>query len=122
MEHMMSDEKLEDLIKIIKSFWINKKTSINEYFKEQTGKTYKALLKDIKQLHQDNAEVKLPAYQQIVDLLNGWNQNPMKKRWLQPTCSLHIVHCLKNLKDEVDTLSKSKTNKDFIDLCKEQVN
>ena len=32
----------------------------------------RALLKDIKQLHQDKEEVKLPAYQQIVDLLNGW--------------------------------------------------
>ena len=44
----------------------------------------------------------------------------MKKKMavadMQPTYS----SLSKNLKDEVDTLSKSKTGKDFIDLCKEQ--
>ncbi len=122
-DNMMSDaEKLEllDLDKDYQKLLDKQKTSINEYFKEQTGKTYKALLKDIKQLHQDKEEVKLPAYQQIVDLLNGWESKSDEEKMavadMQPTYS----SLSKNLKDEVDTLSKSKTGKDFIDLCKEQ--
>ena len=96
------------------------KTSINEYFKEQTGKTYKALLKDMKQLHQDKEEVKLPAYQQIVDLLNGWESKSDEEKMAVADMQSTYSSLSKNLKDEVDTLSKSKTGKDFIDLCKEQ--
>ena len=87
-DNMMSDaEKLEliDLNSGYKKLLDKQKTSINAYFKEQTGKSYTALLKEVKELQKTKEEVKLPAYQQIVDLL-----------------------------------SKSKTGKDFIDLCKEQ--
>lgn len=122
-DNMMSDaEKLEllDLDKDYQKLLDKQKTSINEYFKEQTGKTYKALLKDIKQLHQDKEEVKLPAYQQIVDLLNGWESKSDEEKMAVADMQSTYSSLSKNLKDEVDTLSKSKTGKDFIDLCKEQ--
>ncbi len=122
-DNMMSDaEKLEllDLDKDYQKLLDKQKTSINEYFKEQTGKTYKALLKDIKQLHQDKEEVKLPAYQQIVDLLNGWESKSDEEKMAVADMQTTYSSLSKNLKDEVDTLSKSKTGKDFIDLCKEQ--
>ena len=122
-DNMMSDaEKLEllDLDKDYKKLLDKQKTSINEYFKEQTGKTYKALLKDMKQLHQDKEEVKLPAYQQIVDLLNGWESKSDEEKMAVADMQSTYSSLSKNLKDEVDTLSKSKTGKDFIDLCKEQ--
>lgn len=122
-DNMMSDaEKLEllDLDKDYQKLLDKQKTSINEYFKEQTGKTYKALLKDIKQLHQDKEEVKLPAYQQIVDLLNGWESKSDEEKMAVADMQSTYSSLSKKLKDEVDTLSKSKTGKDFIDLCKEQ--
>lgn len=122
-DNMMSDaEKLEllDLDKDYKKLLDKQKTSINEYFKEQTGKTYKALLKDMKQLHQDKEEVKLPAYQQIVDLLNGWESKSDEEKMAVADMQSTYSSLSKNLKGEVDTLSKSKTGKDFIDLCKEQ--
>ena len=122
-DNMMSDaEKLEllDLDKDYKKLLDKQKTSINEYFKEQTGKTYKALLKDMKQLHQDKEEVKLPAYQQIVGLLNGWESKSDEEKMAVADMQSTYSSLSKNLKDEVDTLSKSKTGKDFIDLCKEQ--
>lgn len=122
-DNMMSDaEKLEllDLDKDYKKLLDKQKTSINEYFKEQTGKTYKALLKDMKQLHQDKEEVKLPAYQQIVDLLNGWESKLDEEKMAVADMQSTYSSLSKNLKGEVDTLSKSKTGKDFIDLCKEQ--
>ena len=122
-DNMMSDaEKLEllDLDKDYQKLLDKQKTSINEYFKEQTGKTYKALLKDMKQLHQDKEEVKLPAYQQIVDLLNGWESKSDEEKMAVADMQSTYSSLSKNLKDEVDTLSKSKTGKDFIDLCKEQ--
>ena len=122
-DNMMSDaEKLEllDLDKDYQKLLDKQKTSINEYFKEQTGQTYKALLKDMKQLHQDKEEVKLPAYQQIVDLLNGWESKSDEEKMAVADMQSTYSSLSKNLKDEVDTLSKSKTGKDFIDLCKEQ--
>lgn len=122
-DNMMSDaEKMEllDLDKDYQKLLDKQKASINEYFKEQTGKTYKALLKDIKQLHQDKEEVKLPAYQQIVDLLNGWESKSDEEKMAVADMQSTYSSLSKNLKDEVDTLSKSKTGKDFIDLCKEQ--
>ena len=122
-DNMMSDaEKLEllDLDKDYKKLLDKQKISINEYFKEQTGKTYKALLKDMKQLHQDKEEVKLPAYQQIVDLLNGWESKSDEEKMAVADMQSTYSSLSKNLKGEVDTLSKSKTGKDFIDLCKEQ--
>lgn len=122
-DNMMSDaEKLEllDLDKDYKKLLDKQKTSINEYFKEQTGKIYKALLKDMKQLHQDKEEVKLPAYQQIVDLLNGWESKSDEEKMAVADMQSTYSSLSKNLKGEVDTLSKSKTGKDFIDLCKEQ--
>ena len=122
-DNMMSDaEKLEllDLDKDYKKLLDKQKTSINEYFKEQTGKTYKALLKDMKQLHQDKEEVKLPAYQQIVDLLNGWESKSDEEKMAVADMQSVYSSLSKSLKKEVDSLSKSKTGKDFIDLCKEQ--
>lgn len=92
-DNMMSDaEKLEllDLDKDYQKLLDKQKTSINEYFKEQTGKTYKALLKDMKQLHHDKEEVKLLAYQQIVGLLNGWESKSDEEKMVGSRYAVYI--------------------------------
>ena len=122
-DNMMSDaEKLEliDLNSGYKKLLEKQKTSINEYFKEQTGKSYAALLKEINELQQTKEEVKLPAYQQIVDLLNGWDAKSDEEKMAVADMQSVYSSLSKSLKKEVDSLSKSKTGKDFIDLCKEQ--
>lgn len=122
-DNMMSDaEKLEllDLDSGYKKLLDKQKTSINEYFKEQTGKTYKALLKDIKELQTSKEEAKLPAYQQIMTLLNGWDAKSDEEKMAVVDMQSVYSSLSKSLKKEVDSLSKSKTGKDFIDLCKEQ--
>ena len=122
-DNMMSDaEKLEliDLNSGYKKLLEKQKTSINAYFKEQTGKSYTALLKEIKELQQTKEEVKLPAYQQIVDLLNGWDAKSDEEKMAVADMQSVYSSLSKSLKKEVDSLSKSKTGKDFIDLCKEQ--
>lgn len=122
-DNMMSDaEKLEllDLDSGYKKLLDKQKTSINEYFKEQTGKTYKALLKDIKELQTSKEEAKLPAYQQIMTLLDGWNAKSDEEKMAVADMQSVYSSLSKSLKKEVDSLSKSKTGKDFIDLCKEQ--
>lgn len=122
-DNMMSDaEKLEliDLNSGYKKLLNKQKTSINAYFKEQTGKSYTSLLKEIKELQQTKEEVKLPAYQQIVDLLNGWDAKSDEEKMAVADMQSVYSSLSKSLKKEVDSLSKSKTGKDFIDLCKEQ--
>lgn len=122
-DNMMSDaEKLEliDLNSGYKKLLEKQKISINEYFKEQTGKSYTSLLKEIKELQQTKEEVKLPAYQQIVDLLNGWDAKSDEEKIAVADMQSVYSSLSKSLKKEVDSLSKSKTGKDFIDLCKEQ--
>lgn len=122
-DNMMSDaEKLEliDLNSGYKKLLDKQKISINEYFKEQTGKSYTSLLKEIKELQQTKEEVKLPAYQQIVDLLNGWDAKSDEEKMAVADMQSVYSSLSKSLKKEVDSLSKSKTGKDFIDLCKEQ--
>ena len=124
-DNMMSDaEKLEllDLDSGYKKLLDKQKTSINEYFKEQTGKTYKALLKDIKELQTSKEEAKLPAYQQIMTLLNGWDAKSDEEKMAVVDMQSVYSSLSKSLKEDVDDLSKSKTGKDFIDLCKEQAN
>lgn len=122
-DNMMSDaEKLEliDLNSGYKKLLDKQKISINEYFKEQTGKSYTSLLKEIKELQQTKEEVKFPAYQQIVDLLNGWDAKSDEEKMAVADMQSVYSSLSKSLKKEVDSLSKSKTGKDFIDLCKEQ--
>lgn len=122
-DNMMSDaEKLEliDLNSGYKELLDKQKTSINAYFKEQTGKSYTALLKEVKELQKTKEEVKLPAYQQIVDLLNGWDAKSDEEKMAVADMQSVYSSLSKSLKKEVDSLSKSKTGKDFIDLCKEQ--
>lgn len=122
-DNMMSDaEKLEliDLNSGYKKLLDKQKTSINAYFKEQTGKSYTALLKEVKELQKTKEEVKLPAYQQIVDLLNGWDAKSDEEKMVVADMQSVYSSLSKSLKKEVDSLSKSKTGKDFIDLCKEQ--
>ena len=122
-DNMMSDaEKLEllDLDSGYKKLLDKQKTSINEYFKEQTGKTYKALLKDIKELQTSKEEAKLPAYQQIMTLLDGWDAKSDEEKMAVTDMQSVYSSLSKSLKEDVDDLSKSKTGKDFIDLCKEQ--
>ena len=122
-DNMMSDaEKLEliDLNSGYKKLLDKQKTSINAYFKEQTGKSYTALLREVKELEKTKEEVKLPAYQQIVDLLNGWDAKSDEEKMAVADMQSVYSSLSKSLKKEVDSLSKSKTGKDFIDLCKEQ--
>lgn len=122
-DNMMSDaEKLEliDLNSGYKKLLDKQKTSINAYFKEQTDKSYTALLKEVKELQKTKEEVKLPAYQQIVDLLNGWDAKSDEEKMAVADMQSVYSSLSKSLKKEVDSLSKSKTGKDFIDLCKEQ--
>lgn len=122
-DNMMSDaEKLEliDLNSGYKKLLDKQKTSINAYFKEQTGKSYTALLREVKELQKTKEEVKLPAYQQIVDLLNGWDAKSDEEKMAVADMQSVYSSLSKSLKKEVDSLSKSKTGKDFIDLCKEQ--
>lgn len=122
-DNMMSDaEKLEliDLNSGYKKLLDKQKTSINAYFKEQTGKSYTALLKEVKELQKTKEEVKLPAYQQIVGLLNDWDAKSDEEKMAVADMQSVYSSLSKNLKKEVDSLSKSKTGKDFIDLCKEQ--
>lgn len=122
-DNMMSDaEKLEliDLNSGYKKLLDKQKTSINVYFKEQTGKSYTALLKEVKELQKTKEDVKLPAYQQIVGLLNSWDAKSDEEKMAVADMQSVYSSLSKSLKKEVDSLSKSKTGKDFIDLCKEQ--
>ena len=122
-DNMMSNaEKLEliDLNSGYKKLLDKQKTSINAYFKEQTGKSYTALLKEVKELQKTKEEVKLPAYQQIVGLLNSWDAKSDEEKMAVADMQSVYSSLSKSLKKEVDSLSKSKTGKDFIDLCKEQ--
>lgn len=122
-DNMMSDaEKLEllDLDADYKKLLDKQKVSINAYFKEQTGKTYKELLKKMKHLQETKEEVKLPGYQQIMDLLNNWDTKSDSEKMAVADMQSTYSSLSKELKDEVNTLSNSKTGKDFMDLCKEQ--
>ena len=122
-DNMMSDaEKLEllDLDVDYKKLLDKQKVSINAYFKEQTGKTYKELLKKMKHLQETKEEVKLPGYQQIMDLLNNWDTKSDSEKMTAADMQSTYSSLSKELKDEVNTLSNSKTGKDFMDLCKEQ--
>lgn len=122
-DNMMSGaEKLEliDLNSGYKKLLDKQKTSINAYFKEQTGKSYTALLKEVKELQKTKEDVKLPAYQQIVGLLNSWDAKSDEEKMAVADMQSVYSSLSKSLKKEVDSLSKSKTGKDFIDLCKEQ--
>ena len=54
------------------------------------------------------------------DLLNGWDAKSDEEKMAVADMQSVYSSLSKSLKKEVDSLSKSKTGKDFIDLCKEQ--
>ena len=122
-DNMMSDaEKLEllDLDKGYQKLLDKQKTSISSYFKEQTGKTYKALLKEIKALNTSKEQAKLPAYQQIQDLLNNWDAKSEEERLSIIDLQSTYNGLSKSLRKEIDVLAQAKTGKTFTDLCSEQ--
>ena len=71
-------------------------------------------------LKETKEEVKLPGYQKIMDLLNNWDTKSGTEKMAVVDMQSTYSSLSKDLKDEVNTLSTSKTGKEFMDLCKEQ--
>mgnify|MGYP002171296786 FL=1 len=55
-----------------------------------------------------------------MDLLNNWDTKSDSEKMTAADMQSTYSSLSKELKDEVNTLSNSKTGKDFMDLCKEQ--
>lgn len=122
-DNMMSDaEKLEllDLQDEYKSLLDKQKEEINAYFKEQTGKTYKGVLKDVKALEESKEEAQYPAYQSLSDFLNAWESKSDDEKLEVLNLQDGYNGLPSNLKNKIDALALEKTGKSFTDVCNEQ--
>ena len=108
---MMSEaEKLEilDLKKDYDALSDKQKTEIKDYFKEQTGKTFNALYKEMLVLKEEQENEQNPDYQEIVAYLTNWSSK-------SDTEKMNIL----NLKSKYDALSTALQKK-VDDLSREQ--
>ena len=122
-DNMMSDAEKLELINLDEGYQKlleKQKTSINTYFKEQTNKTYKALLKEIKVLKKTQEENSYPAYQEILNILNSWDTMSDVDKMGIVDKQNDFNALPSDLQTSINKLSKEKTGKNFTDLCSDE--
>ena len=122
-DNMMSDAEKLELINLnsgYKKLLDKQKTSINTYFKEQTGKNYKALLKEIKELKLSKDEASYPSYSEIMSVLESWDSASDETKMSLSGKDSDYNSFPSNLQKKVNALSKKKTGKEFLDLVSEE--
>lgn len=113
---MMSDaEKLEilDLKKDYDSLLDKQKTEINSYFKEQTGKTFNSLYKELKALSDEQEDEQNPDYQEIVAYLTNWSSKTDDEKMNVVNLKTKYDALTSSLQKKIDDLSREQTQKSF---------
>lgn len=122
-DNMMSDAEKLELINLNEGYQKlldKQKASINTYFKEQTKKSYKALLKEIKALKQSQEESSYPSYQEILNILNSWDTISDVDKMAIVDKQSDFNSLPSDLQKAINKSSKDKTGKNFTDLCSEE--
>ncbi len=122
-DDMMSDAEKLELINLNEEYQKlldKQKASINTYFKEQTKKSYKALLKEIKALKQSQEESSYPSYQEILNILNSWDTISDVDKMAIVDKQSDFNSLPSDLQKAINKSSKDKTGKNFTDLCSEE--
>ncbi len=122
-DNMMSDAEKLELINLDEEYQKlldKQKTSINTYFKEQTKKSYKALLKEMKALKKSQEESSYPAYQEILNILNSWDTMSDVDKMTIVDKQSDFNGLPSDLQKSLNKASKDKTGKNFTDLCSEE--
>lgn len=121
---MLSDTEKNELIsspmqKKYKKLNEQQKTDINAYFKEQTGKTLTARIKELKQKKTNKSLEKDENYQTIIAYLNDWDTYDDSTKSLVVQYKDMYKQLNSYLQDKVNDLSKKKTDKSFLTLIQE---
>lgn len=116
---MLEAEKLEllDLDKEYQKLLDKQKDEINLYFKEQTGKTYKKVLKDVKSLSEKVNDESNPDYANIVSFLNSWKEKSDQDKANIVNLRPMYEGLSTNLQSKIDDKARKVSSKTFISLC-----
>lgn len=113
---MMSDsEKLEllDMKDEYDSLVPKQHDALNAYFKEQIGKDYKTIYKELKQLKKEQEDENNPDYQEIVAYLTNWASKNETEKMNILNLKTKYDALSNGLQKKVDDLSRQQSSKSF---------
>lgn len=118
---LLEAEKFEllDMRKDYTSLLDKQKTEINAYFKEQTGKTYKALYKELKALKEEQEDEANADYQTLVSYFTDWANKSDDDKMNILNLKTNYDNLSSSLQKKINTLSREQASKSFNSLYKE---
>ena len=116
---LLDAEKLEllDLNKDYKKLLEKQKTLINDYFKEQTGKSYKKVLSEVKDMKKDLEDESNPDYQQILSFISSWSGMSESDKLAIIDYRAIYDGLNANLQNKIDSKANEVAGKSFGALC-----
>ena len=116
---LMSDSERFELLDMDKDYeTLNdiQKEDINAYFKEQTNKTYKQLVKELRELRDLINDEANASYKTISDLLVGWSSLTAEQQYQVLDLYEDYQSLPEKLKERIDELSQANAGYDFTKL------
>lgn len=116
---LMSDSERFELLDMDKDYeTLNdiQKEDINAYFKEQTNKTYKQLVKELRELRDLINDEANASYKTISDLLVGWSSLTAEQQYQVLDLYEDYQNLPEKLKERINELSQANAGYDFTKL------
>lgn len=116
---LMSDSERFELLDMdadYESLNATQKESINAYFKEQTGKTYNQLVKELKEMKEQIGEDSNGNYQKLSSLLSSWNSLTATQQYQILDLANAYQSLPEKLQERIDELARANADSGFTEL------
>ncbi len=116
---MLSDAEKNELLSLQKTYASlndTQKTQLNAYYKEQTGKTYTTIIKQLKETKQNKDDEKNVVYIEINNFLTNWKTYDDATKAMVVNYKASFKELSPYLQEQLNELSEEKTNKSFLSL------
>lgn len=116
---LMSDSERFELLDMDEDYDrlnTTQKEDINAYFKEQTGKTYTSLVKELKEMKEQIGTDPNGAYQRITSLLTSWSSLSASQQYQLLDLEEAYSQLSDKLQERIDEMAKANTDMGFTTL------
>ena len=119
MPLLMSDSERFELLDMDEDYDrlnATQKEDINAYFKEQTGKTYTSLVKELKEMKDQIGTDPNGAYQRITSLLTSWNSLSASQQYELLDLEDAYSQLSDKLQERINEIAKANADMGFSEL------
>ena len=116
---LMSDSERFELLDMDEDYDrlnATQKEEINDYFKEQTGKTYTSLVKELQQMRDEIGTDPNGPYQRITSLLTSWSSLSASQQYQLLDLESAYSQLSDKLQERIDDMSKANADMGFTEL------